>query len=236
MTGRGSSRPEVAAELRARVAQWVERRLGEGIPPEDLAEVHYAEHRLRRWLGTVRHVVAHNPVADPLQLTAGFRTAMAMGHELRRVDAIHFELIRRLCEPLARVPLAGKGWHPAARAMAPEPDRYDAPPVTGGGGGGHRWQDRRFHTLAPVFAAELLNGRGNPLVEMLDRKRLEEVLSGRRQLDAYGKTALWATLAAAVWIDGGELPIRYPRHPSATPGAAINAKSDPVGSQSANAR
>ncbi len=228
----GILRPEVSAELRARVAQWVERRLGEGIPPEDLAEVHYAEHRLRRWLGTVRHVVAHNPVADPLQLTAGFRTAMAMGHELRRVDAIHFELIRRLCEPLARVPLAGKGWHPAARAMAPEPGRYDAPPVTGGGGGGHRWQDRRFPTLAPVFAAELLNDRGNPLVEMLDRKRLEEVLSGRRQLDAYGKTALWATLAAAVWIDGGELPIRYPRHPSATPGAAINAKSDPVGSQS----
>ena len=82
---------------------------GRECPPADLADVHYAEHRLRRWLGAVRHVVAHNPVADPLQLNAGFRTALAMGHELRRVDVIPFELIRRLCEPLARVPLAGKG-------------------------------------------------------------------------------------------------------------------------------
>jgi hypothetical protein len=218
----GILRAEVASELRARVAQWVERRLGEGVLPGDLADVHYAEHRLRRWLGTVRYVVAHNPVADPLQLPAGFRTALAAGHEVRRVDAIHFELIRRLCEPLARVPLAGKGWHPAARAMAPDPDRYDVPPVTGGGGGGHRWQDRRFPTLAPVFAAELLNDRGNPLLELLDRQRVDEVLSGRRRLDSYGKTALWATLAAAVWIDGGELPIRYKRHPSPTPGTVEN--------------
>jgi asparagine synthase (glutamine-hydrolysing) len=230
----GMLRPEVSAELRAGVARWVERRLGEGVPPADLADVHYAEHRLRRWLGAVRHVVAHNPVADPLQLNTGFRTALAMGHDLRRVGAIPFELIRRLCEPLARVPLAGKGWHPAARAMAPEPDRYDVPPITGGSGGGHRWQNRRFPVLVPVFAAELLNGRGNPLLEMLDRERVAEVLSGRRRLDAHGKTALWATLAAAIWIDGGELPIRYQRHPSPTP--QTTTKSDPAGSQSANAR
>ena len=215
----GILRKEVATELRVRVAQWVERRLGEGVLPGDLAEVHYAEYRLRRWLGTVRHVVAHNPVADPLQLSAGFRTAMAMGHELRRVDALHFELIRRLFEPLARVPLARKGWHPAARAMAPDPDRYDIPPVTGsdGGAGSHRWQDRRFPTLAPVFAAELLNSGGNPMLELLDRQRVDEVLSGRRPIDSYGKTALWATLAGTVWMDGGEMPIRYPRHQSPSP-------------------
>ena len=146
------------------------------------------------------------PVADPLQLNGGFRTALAMGHDLRRVGAIPFELIRRLCEAPGPGTAGRQGMAPGERAMAPDPDRYDVPPVTGGGGGGHRWQDQRFPVLVPVFAAELLNGRGNPLLEMLDRERVAEVLSGRRRLNAHGKTALWATLAAAIWIDGGELP------------------------------
>ena len=63
-----------------------------------------------------------------------------------------------------------------------------------------------------MFAAELLNGTGNPLVDLLERDQVAEVIAGRRQLDAYGKTALWATLAAAVWLDRGELPLRYQRN------------------------
>jgi hypothetical protein len=203
----GILRPEVVAELRQRVAAWVDQRLDDGVPFSDLADIFYAENRLRRWQGTVRHVQLHNPVADPLQTARGFRIALALGHELRRVDAIPFELIRTLYEPLARVPLAVKAWHPAAIAATPDPALYDVPAVAGGSA--IRW--REFSTMAPVFAAELLHESGSPLLDLLDRDRVAAAIEGRRRLDAYGKTALWATLAAAVWLDRAELPIRYPR-------------------------
>ena len=139
-------RPEVADDLRQRVAGWVEQRLDEGVRFSDLADVYYAENRLRRWLGASRHVGSHNPVAEPLQLAQGFRIALALGHEYRRVDAIHFELIRRLHEPLARIP-------PRLQGLAPGGTR------DGAGSGRVRRSCNRRRSCSPQ-AATIQRGPG----------------------------------------------------------------------------
>lgn len=141
------------------------------VAPERVPQMVYLDHRLHRWQGTARE---SGPRADVVPLLSPNAVAGALHtpHEVRRGYGWHGELWRCTVPELGRLPFAD--------ADARQPSSGDWPPVGD-------------------VAEVLLDDPQNPVFELIDRTRLEQMLASgdnpgraiRKQLINAG-LAIWA--------------------------------------------
>lgn len=224
----GLLRPEAAAHYRARVWDWVEDQLARGVAPADVPDVFYLRQRMRTWFGVSQELQEIGaPLVNPLQSLRAVRVAFALGAHRRKIDHLHFELVRRLHPPFATIPFAGDTWHEdnwrhltgrvgsrvaagggshvsaaGFAAMEPlerEPGSPPPPP---------RWQWANYPRYQPLFE-DVVADADNPLFDVIDRDAAAEVVRRQRPLDAQGRVNLFSLLGAALWLSGDEEPARY---------------------------
>jgi hypothetical protein len=106
----GVLRPHAAEFQRRWFEEWIDRRLDEGVPLNDLPEVFYVENRLALWSGIVSSnsvaLVRIMPMAHPEIAAIGYRG----GYPDRRDERMHFELIRRGDRRLVEAPFLKDVW------------------------------------------------------------------------------------------------------------------------------
>lgn len=209
----GFLRPEVRTTLRARLAAWVEQELGAGTAPEGLADVYYADVHRRRWIGAAQEINTWGAQLAPLLDEDLIRSGLAASPEDRSTGMHSLEILRALRPDLATLPLANHGWGPACTARYPE---VDVPPVPAPRTRAVDWHDRTWPLIESVFR-EHLEAQANPaLHDLVDVTALRSAMDRHARLDAHTKAQLWATLGAAIWLSGTDLPVTYPPTTAAT--------------------
>lgn len=207
----GLVRQDVAAGYLAGVLQWGETQVEAGARPDDLPDLFYMTRRLRRWYGSAEGVAFRNPVAHPLDAPTAVMAAFAAGYERRKSDYVHFELMRRLHPPLAKLPFAEDSWASSNYGELADAQEYAAiEPIRGSTPAPTVWQDERWPDLHRVMLQEFSSG-DSPLLSLLDRERLAAVTTAARSLNRSGQVTLFATYGAALWSKGETEPLRYPR-------------------------
>jgi hypothetical protein len=209
----GLMQDDARVAYRQVVRDWVARLLAAGEDPENVPDVFWLYHRMHRWFGTAQELNGMSPQGFPLQSLVATRTAFALGHRARQIEALHFELLRRAWEPFMKLPFANAQWHPENYAHLPDADEYEAiAPYRGETGAPPRWQEANWESNMRVVA-DYLSARTNPIYEVLDRRRVLEAVEGRRELSIHGKEQLYGALAAAIWLGRQERPARIPAPP-----------------------
>ena len=154
----GLVRPEIASVLIEQcVAHYLEPRT-EVRGPEMIRPAFFVRCRLPRWQGPLTDVNEHRVLAfySPTAIRGAFR----MGHDVRVLDRVHRFLIERSSRVLAEHPLANERWR--------GDDAEHTETVQG---------PRNFRRLAGPSAQD---ERRRVLLELLDAKRGEPIVRGRR--------------------------------------------------------
>ena len=180
-------RPGALDDLQERSRRLFAAPLEQGAAPEDLFDIFYVQHRLRRWIGDkpdrfVRYVF-------PLYSPAGVRTAMASGWEARANASFHEELARRAGLPLANVSFEqGTRWRSKAPAngggvapAAPAPTHAD-----------------ELRATAIRDAVEF--DAANPAFELVDRDLMLADAGCYRELDRRRQIELHHALTVVLWL------------------------------------
>ena len=194
---------EARVAYRDAMTEYVEQQLA-AEDPQNVADIFYVDNRIRRWLGTAQEINAAHPAAAPLQTVLGTRTAFALGHRSRQVEAMHLELTRRASERLAKIPFAQQKWHPESYKHLRDADDYaKIEPYRGQRGAPVRWQETHWETTLPVLR-DYLASPTNPVYEILDHGRVMEALDGQTDLPLRQKNLLYGALGAAMWLGRAE--------------------------------
>jgi hypothetical protein len=200
--------PEVRADYERALRVEVTGRLDSGgCTPEDILDAFYIRSRLRRWFGTAEEIGEAFRV-NPLYSLRGAQAAFALGPIQRRDELLHFEVMRRACDRLAKMPFANAAWTTAAVSGLPDPNEYRRPPQQATSTVPVEWQASRLETHRDVVEEYLLEEPSNPVFEVINRDAVEKVLAGPPVTDGVALRGLFGALTAAVWLGHHENPAR----------------------------
>jgi asparagine synthase (glutamine-hydrolysing) len=92
------------------IDQWVDQKLDEGAPVEDIPDLFYAQERVRRWAGSnARKVRPWVDLFSPFCTRPFVNAAFALSPSVRFSEPIHYQLLR-LHPELHRIPFASGSW------------------------------------------------------------------------------------------------------------------------------
>jgi hypothetical protein len=153
----------------------------------------------------------------PLYSLRGAQAAFALGPIKRRGELLHFEIMRRACDRLAKMPFANATWSTtvASTLTGPDgPDEYVRPPQTATSEAKVEWQATRLEQHRDVLESYLLDEPSNPVFEVISRDAVEKVLAGPAVTDNLALRGLYGALTAALWLGRHEIPARAGGTPS----------------------
>jgi hypothetical protein len=176
-----------------------------GSDPQDLADSFYWRNRNRRWFGTYEELGEAGRV-HPLYSLVGLQAAFALGGQKRRLELLHFAIMRKACPVLAKMPLADSGWSEQLLAGLPDGDDYRVPPVRhkGRGPAPTQWRPQRLLDNLDVATDLLLDQGSSRLYDVIDRDAVQGVLADPARATPAVCRQLFGALAAAVWLGGTE--------------------------------
>lgn len=153
----------------------------------------------------------------PLYSTHALKVAFALGGEARQCELLHFEIIRRCSEQLARHPFAGKGWLEPLLADLPEASDYRGPgqqPTSGAHASAStsvaartseslvaRLQRASFDHRRQALT-EVLSDVANPAWELIDRAKTMTAFEQYASLGNVARQELFGAVTAALWLEG----------------------------------
>jgi hypothetical protein len=204
--------------------------------PQDAIDAFYIRTRIRRWFGTSQEADPSGRIF-PLYSPAGIAAAFAIGARERRAERLHYELIRRASEPLARIPFEKDGWDDALHAGPPpipasrgatvraQPGREVRRPSSSAGAQPARTvgRDRRRRLQEQdreVMRKFLVQDRENPVFEVLDRPAVIDAVDRFGDLSEPAKLQLYGALTAAIWLGEHEIDLASGRQGVAPPAGA----------------
>ena len=209
--------PDVRAEYERTLRAEVTERLDSGgCTPEDFLDAFYIRSRLRRWFGTMEEIGEAFRVI-PLYSLRGAQAAFALGPVRRRDEVLHFEIMRRACDRLSKMPFANASWTKGAVAALPDPDEYRRPPQKATSEASVEWQASRLETHRDVVEEYLLEEPSNPVFEVISRDVVQKVLAGPTVTDSVGLRGLFGALTAAVWLGHHETRVAPALHRPRSP-------------------
>jgi hypothetical protein len=184
-----------------------------GDEPLDLMDVFFLKNRLRRWSGTEQETDCSNRLF-PLYSLIGMRTAFAIGHTRRRSAFIHFEVIRRCSEELAKLPLANAQWAEELVRDLPDAEEFRATapeaPQDQQRGPARQWQELRLEQNKDVFQKFLATDPAHPVFEVIDRDVAVAAVDNAQNLTYQQRVQLYGAVTAAIWLGEEELSARVP--------------------------
>jgi hypothetical protein len=106
-----------------------------GVDLNDITDLVYVENRLAFWNGILLANVLSSIRIYPLVNFKATRTAYQVDYRQRQIDRVHFEVMRRVCEPLVKAPFLNNTWSVKLRpyiersgiAVAKAPFKTDIP-------------------------------------------------------------------------------------------------------------
>jgi hypothetical protein len=204
----GLLKPEIEEQCRREATEAL---LGPAweLPPADVLHAFYLRHRVRfARLGPLEELNAERWVM-PFYGSDVLRAAFAIGAEARRIELLHFEIIRQASDALAQHPFAGPGWHPSLIEGAPDVDEYRPPTPPGSSRApaprkkSEPWrariQRKSFETRKHELH-EILADRASPAWEILDQGRALRALERFPSLGNMERTELYGAVTAALWL------------------------------------
>jgi hypothetical protein len=197
-------RAEYERTLRAEVCERLD---SGGCTAEDLLDAFYIRGRLRRWFGAADEIGEQFRV-NPLYSLRAAQAAFALGPIKRRGELLHFEIMRRACDRLAKIPFANATWSTAVASALGNPDEYRRPPQTATSEATVDWQATRLEARRDVLESYLLDEPSNPVFEVISRDVVQKVLAGPALTDNLALRGLYGALTAAVWLGRHEIPAR----------------------------
>jgi hypothetical protein len=180
-------RPEALDALQQRARRLFLAPLESGAAPEDLFDIFYVQHRLRRWIGDkpdrfVRYVF-------PLYSPTAVRVAMASGWEARAGAAVHAEIARRANLPLDGVAFEqGTRW----RSLAPSPERPAVPAQAAR----ELMQDVRVRAIRDAVEFD----GDNPAFAIVDQEAMLADADRYEALDRRQRIELSHALTVVLWL------------------------------------
>jgi hypothetical protein len=199
-------RHDVASDLLELLDKELVQRLdGGGSAPQDLADSFYWRSRNRRWFGTYEELGEAGRVF-PLYSLVGLQAAFALGSVKRRVEYLHFAIMRRACPDLAKMPFADAGWAEKLISELTDADDYRKPAVRhdGAGPAPTQWRPQRLLDNLDVARDLLLDESSSPLYDIIDRDAVHGVLRDPARATQPVCRQLFGALAAAVWLGQDE--------------------------------
>jgi hypothetical protein len=190
--------------------------------PQDVVDRFFFRNWQRRWFGSAQEVDSEGRVF-PLYSNAGIRLGFRLGGENRSREWIHYELIRRACEPLLHMSFADGGWPagaggglvPAQPHNEPVPTvprvfngRAPVPPARTTKVKRTAGRDRRAATEAvdlDIMNRFLRDDPSNPLFDIVDPVATAHALDRFDTLTIREKLQLYGALTAAIWLGGHEI-------------------------------
>lgn len=165
-----------------------------GADPQDLFDIFYVQHRLRRWIGDkpdrfVRYVF-------PLYSPVAVGIAMAEGSETRARAAFHAEIAHRARLPIADISVEqGKRWRDHTRGDVPQeagPRVPEVPPT---------WTRSELDGMRSQAIREAVEfDSGNPAFDMVDRDALLADADRYGELDRRQQIELHHALTVVLWL------------------------------------
>jgi hypothetical protein len=127
---RGSAlRSSTRKQFERYIRQFVSAQLAAGVAPAHVATAYYLTCRNRYHFGVVwRSDASHR--FHPLYSPAAIKAAFAIPDEQRKINAVGFNLMKRLAPQLLDIPFAEKKWHPSLHPHAPDAIERSSPPLT----------------------------------------------------------------------------------------------------------
>jgi hypothetical protein len=203
----GSSivRPEIRSSLLATLDAELTGRIDDGgSSPQDHLDSFYV--RLRRWFGTFEELGELGRVF-PLYSVVGLQAAFAIGPAKRRNEWLAFEVMRRACAELPKMPLASSGWSDALLESVPDGDDYRVAPIRNEAGA-VPWQPDRLLDNLDVVREYLLDAAPDRLNEIIDSRKVRSILDDENRARDVVYRQIFGALAAAVWLGHRETPVR----------------------------
>ncbi len=218
----GILRPDALAHYRAETHRLL---FDDCLPtdsPHDVVDRFFFRNWQRRWFASAHEVDSEGRVF-PLYSNAGVRLGFRIGGENRTLEWIHYELIRRACEPLLHVPFADGGWPAGAgdglvvikrhdepvpavprvfQGRAPSPRKMKVKRTAG--------RDRRAASEAvdlDIMNRYLRDDPSNPLFEIVDPVATGQALDRFDDLTIREKLQLYGALTGAIWLGGHEIAL-----------------------------
>ena len=200
----------------------------------DIIDEFYMRHWFRRWFGDSQEFDFQHRIF-PLYSMAALRLAFGIGAENRHADWIHYELMRRSCEPLVNEPFASGSWHSEAGRELRPPQRYNdpaplAPPrVTSRAVRSSKQPKRTVGRDLRAAAAEvdldmmrrfLCDDQSNPLFEIVDPVATRRAVDAFATLNERDRVQLYGALTGAIWLGGHEIALPHAVLEPADPSAA----------------
>ena len=174
---------------------------------------------MRRWFGTTDELGEALRV-DSRCTRFAHAGRFALGPIRRRGELLHFEVMRRACDKLAKMPFADRDLEPVRRFDAHRSGRVRA---TGADGATSEatveWQATRLEKHRDVLESHLLDEPSNPVFEVISRDAVEKALTGPPVTDSLALRSLYGALTAAVWLGHHELQRRAERNPERSAGS-----------------
>lgn len=180
-------RPDALDDLQQRSRRLFAAPLEQDAAPEDLFDIFYVQHRLRRWIGDkpdrfVRYVF-------PLYSPAAVRAAMTSGWEARANASFHEEVARR-----AGLPLANVSFEQGTRWRSPAP-------ANGGGVAPAASAPTRADELRAAAIRDAVEfDAANPAFELVDRNLMLADVGRYRELDRRRQIELHHALTVVLWL------------------------------------
>jgi asparagine synthetase B (glutamine-hydrolysing) len=189
-------RDDVLHDLQQRSRRLFRAPLDSGAAPEDLFDIFYVKHRLRRWIGDKPDRFAG--YVFPLYSPAAVRLAMAEGWERRAQGAFHEEVARRAQLSIDDISFEqGTRWRDAGRAAeAPAQERDGRGPAP-----------RPAFTRDDVIAVRkrtiheaIASDPANPAFELVDRDAMVADTDDYASLDRRRQIELHQALTVVLWL------------------------------------
>ncbi len=203
---------------------------------QDVVDAFFVRQRLRRWLGTAQELDSQRR-AFPLYSITAIRLAFAIGSENRRSEWLHFQLMQRSGETLARIGFADSAWAAGADVDLVPTRQHDerAPSLPRrltrlGAPRSYRARLLRMARRSPtprvsertaardlradateldlaLMRRYLLEDPSGRLFEIFDRGALQNSLDRFAGLSDAHKLQLYGALTAALWLGGHEIAL-----------------------------
>ena len=99
-----------------------------GYDYEDIPDLYYALVRLPQWLGAAKLVDSYGVQSVSILNSSSLsQLAMNLPAEERRMELVHYELIKRLSPKLLNIPFAMQGWHKGLKKYGASPEIFNDP-------------------------------------------------------------------------------------------------------------
>jgi hypothetical protein len=185
---------EVLDALQRRSRQLFLEPLDSGAAPQDLFDIFYMQHRLRRWIGDKpdRFVQYVFPLYSPVAVAI----AMAGGSEARAGAAVHTEIAQRAGLPIADVSVEqGKRWRDRTRDNAPVATQSP------GAEGPATWTRSQLDGMRSQAIREAVEfDPGSRAFDMVDRDAMLADAQRYGELDRREQIELNHALTVVLWL------------------------------------